>query len=254
MMILSWDLQTIMFKSPWNDGTPYTFTQTAHNQTVDKNDQLRKLFYVKNHKQTSIESALRLAQTGAVGSDYKVMDLTSGSQLPDTFHSGIVTLEAFVKDLGVNESLGLAIDSGLQIGSSSQGEKRSVDGYPSKSFSSVVASRQFYDDDGKPIHGYHDESLKSSMYKLKVKSAALRTILMNNVYTITVPGQPYLLDETAGVGSNIYLNYGRLLQHLVKVLQTLKILIDNDQESSLYIKQDISSLQGNMMCIWKSLN
>lgn len=201
------DLQTIMFKSPWNDGTPYTFTQTAHNQTVDKNDQLRKLFYVKNHKQTSIESALRLAQTGAVGSDYKVMDLTSGSQLPDTFHSGIVTLEAFVKDLGVNESLGLAIDSGLQIGSSSQGEKRSVDGYPSKSFSSVVASRQFYDDDGKPIHGYHDESLKSSMYKLKVKSAALRTILMNNVYTITVPGQPYLLDETAGVGSNIYLNY-----------------------------------------------
>jgi hypothetical protein len=117
------------------------------------------------------------------------------------------TLYGLVKGLGVNEAFGLSIDGSLQIGSSYQGEKRPADGYPSKTFSSVVASRQFYDENDKPIHGYHDESLKSSMYKLKIKSAALRSILMNNVYAITVPGQPYLLNRNAGVGSNINLNY-----------------------------------------------
>lgn len=202
------DLQSLMSKDPWHDkNKSYMYTQTAHNLTLDGEDQLRKLFHVKYHKQTSIESALRLAQSGAVGADYRVMDLTSGGQLSDTFHSGIVTLEGLVKKLGVDKAFGLSIDSGLQIGSSRQGEKRSVDGYPSKTFSSVVASRQFFDENNKPIHGYHDESLRSSLYKLKMKSAALRSILMNNVYTITVPGQPYLLDQTAGVGSNIDLLY-----------------------------------------------
>ena len=53
----------------------------------------------------------------------------------------------------------------------------------SKVFSEVVASRKFYDTDGiTPIAGYADEHKQEALYKLKIKSAALRAILLNNVF------------------------------------------------------------------------
>lgn len=208
------DLQSLILADPWNTEKEqrYTRTQTSHNFTVDAKDQMRKMFHVKAHRQTSIESALKLAQAGAVGADYKVMDLTSGNQLTNTFHSGKDTLNQFMDKLGPKETNALAIDNSLQIGAPNDGGLRGMDGYTTKVFSSVVASRQFYEPDQfgspQPIAGYHDESLTSSMYKLKLKSAALRAILLNNVYTISVPGQPYLIDVNgAGVGSNIDMDY-----------------------------------------------
>ena len=203
------NLQDMMIQDPWNSAVNqrYTRTQTAHNLTLDDRDQLRKIFHVKAHKQTSIESSLRLAQAGAVGSDYKVFDLTSGSQLPNPFHNGLETLNSFTDKIGSKEDNGLAIDNSLKIGVPTDGGSKYIDSYSTKVFSSVVASRQFYDASNKPVSGYHDESLQSGLYKLKIKSAALRAILMNNVYTITVPGMPYLIHKNAGVGASIVLDY-----------------------------------------------
>ena len=67
----------------------------------------------------------------------------------------------------------------------------------------------FYENDGvTTISSYHEESKQQALYKSKIKSASLRTILMNNVITINVPGAPYIAaQQNIGVGSNLTLNY-----------------------------------------------
>ena len=179
--------------------------------TLDSKDQARKLFHVKSYKAINIESTLKMAQSGAVGSKFEVMDLTSGDQLfgQDNFHSGKETLNNFINTaLNKSENTSFGFDDSLLIGAL---ESKEISSYPSKVFSSVVASRQFYEDDDNkvPMSGYHDENANANMYKLKIKSAALRSILTNNMFSISVPGQPYLLDANAGVGSTIKLDYAQ---------------------------------------------
>tara|TARA_B110000908_G_scaffold167945_1_gene221843 strand:+ start:3071 stop:4444 length:1374 start_codon:yes stop_codon:yes gene_type:complete len=205
------DLSTLMETVAWNKETPYTYAQTSHNTFAGSEgatqSAARTSFHVKSFSATSIESTMRLAQAGALGSEFNVLDLTSGSETQDGFHSGRDTLNVFLEDIGFLPEDGISFDDSLSIGTPNKGEF-GVSNYKSKSFSSVVASQQFYDNDGKtPLAGYHDENANFGLYKLKIKSAALRSLLMNNVFTISVPGQPYLLENRAGVGSIIKLNY-----------------------------------------------
>lgn len=205
------DLDLLMAADAWNEKNVYTYGQTSHNFTLDSKDQARKLFHVKSYKAINIESTLKMAQSGAVGSKFEVMDLTSGDQLfgQDNFHSGKETLNNFINTaLNKSENTSFGFDDSLLIGAL---ESKEISSYPSKVFSSVVASRQFYEDDDNkvPMSGYHDENANANMYKLKIKSAALRSILTNNMFSISVPGQPYLLDANAGVGSTIKLDYAQ---------------------------------------------
>lgn len=211
------DLDTLMSATSWNEDMPYTYAQGAHNtDEVSPETQQRELFHVKGYRASSIESTLRLAQAGAIGSDFQVRDLTSGSTLESTFHNSNTTLNEFISSVDPEADLGASIgyDDSLEIGPTENLIKNIAD-YPSKVFSSVVATRQFFVEEGnnRPVMaGYHDENQQEMAYKLKIKSASLRAILMNNVFTITVPGQPYIIDEH-GVGSNIMLNYAAATQN-----------------------------------------
>ena len=203
------DLATLIETTPWNEDTPYTYAQASHNEFAaanDPNEQVRKVFHVKSYAASSIESTMRLAQSGALGSLFDVFDLTAGNAIADTFHTGRDTMNSFLEDIGYTPEQGITFDDTLQIGVPNKGIFN-VGNYKSKAFSSVVASRQFYGEDEAPLAGYHDENGNLGLYKLKIKSAALRSLLMNNVFTISVPGQPYLLEERAGVGSTIQLNF-----------------------------------------------
>jgi hypothetical protein len=203
------DLSTLINTTAWNVNTPYTYAQSSHNlfAAPDNADtQIRQLFHVKSYAASSIESTLRLSQSGALGASYDVFNLTSGAETQDGFHSGRDTINQFMIDLGYDPADGIAFDDNLEIGVANKG-LLNIGSYRSKVFSSVVASRQFYDEDGSQLAGYHDENGNAGLYKLKIKSAALRSLLMNNVFTISVPGQPYLLDPLAGVGSTIMLDY-----------------------------------------------
>ena len=40
-----------------------------------------------------------------------------------------------------------------------------------------------------------------------MKNVKAKIILQNNSFTITVPGQPYLLDRFSGIGTNINLDF-----------------------------------------------
>jgi len=203
------DLDNIMTKDAWNKTEPYSYSQTSHNSSQISNKRA-EFFHVKTYKATQIESTLRLAQGGAIGSEFKTMDLTSSSQTLNGRHNSNNTLNNFIKSFeskaDLNSSVGYDWQLRFQKGST---KVKNIGEYNSKVFSEVVASRKFYETDGiTPIAGYADEHKQEALYKLKIKSAALRAILLNNVFEIEVPGQPYILDDLdIGVGSNISLNY-----------------------------------------------
>ena len=203
------DLDNMMTKEPWNKQDPYSFSQTSHNSTNISNKRA-EFFHVKSYEASQIESTLRLAQGGAIGSEFKTMDLTSSGQTQNTRHNSNTTLNNFIESIETNANLNTSIgyDWKLMFAKSATNFKNIGD-LNSKVFSEVVTSRKFYETDGEtPIAGYADEHLQEGLYKLKIKSAALRAILLNNVFEISVPGQPYLVsDLDIGVGSNILLNY-----------------------------------------------
>ena len=211
------DLDNMMKKDSWNKDIPYSYSQTSHNSvpdTVGRKGYPSSLrtdyFHVKSYEASQIESTLRLAQGGAIGSEFKTMDLTSSGQTQNTRHNSNTTLNNFIESVETNADLNTSIgyDWKLMFAKSATNFKN-IGELNSKVFSEVVTSRKFYETDGEtPIAGYADEHLQEGLYKLKIKSAALRAILLNNVFEISVPGQPYLVsDLDIGVGSNILLNY-----------------------------------------------
>ena len=199
------DLDSMMVKSPWNKEYPYAYSQTSHNQTNTQS----QLFHVKSYDASQIESTLRLAQAGAVGSEYKAMDLTSGSKTDFPWHNSELTLERLKEHTEANSDIktALGFDGELSFEGIS-GQETKIGDLSSKVFSEVVTSRKFYEIDGiTSIAGYADEHKQESLYKLKIKSASLRAILLNNVYEIIVPGQPYISGNLdIGIGSNILLD------------------------------------------------
>ena len=211
------DLDNMMKKDSWNKEIPYSYSQTSHNLIPDAvsskgypGSLQADYFHVKSYSASQIESTLRLAQGGAIGSEFKTMDLTSSSQTEKRRHNSNTTLNKFIESIESNADLNSSIgyDSQLMF-SKGNTDFKNIGDLNSKVFSEVVASRKFYDTDGiTPIAGYADEHQQEALYKLKIKSAALRAILLNNVFEIEVPGQPYLIsDLNIGVGSNISLNY-----------------------------------------------
>jgi len=203
------DLDNMMTKDPWNKKDPYSYSLTSHNSSKISNKRA-EFFHVKSYEASQIESTLRLAQGGAIGSEFKTMDLTSSGQTQNTRHNSNTTLNNFIESIETNANLNTSIgyDWKLMFAKSATNFKN-IGELNSKVFSEVVTSRKFYETDGEtPIAGYADEHLQEGLYKLKIKSAALRAILLNNVFEISVPGQPYLVsDLDIGVGSNILLNY-----------------------------------------------
>ena len=203
------DLDNMMKKDAWNKTEPYSYSQTSHNTSKISNMRA-EYFHVKSYRATQIESTLRLAQGGAIGSEFKTMDLTSASQTQNSRHNSNNTLNKFIESIESNADLNSSIGYDWQLRfQKGNSDLKNVGDLNSKVFSEVVASRKFYDTDGiTPIAGYADEHKQEALYKLKIKSASLRAILLNNVFEISVPGQPYILDDLdIGVGSNISLNY-----------------------------------------------
>ena len=212
------DLDSMMTKDAWNKETPYSYSQTAHNSVPDQTGPSTARtdhFHVKTYDASQIESTLRLAQGGAIGSEFKTLDLTSAGLTNNTRHDSKNTLNRFIESIESTSNISSTVgyDHDLQFNRSS-GVVNSVGDLNSKVFSEVVTSRKFYETDGvTPIAGYAEEYKQEALYKLKIKSAALRAILLNNVFEITVPGQPYIVPNlNIGVGSNISLNYAAASQ------------------------------------------
>jgi len=206
------DLDSMMSKDAWNKNDPYSYSQTSHNSvpdTIGPSNKRTEVFHVKSYEASQIESTLRLAQGGAIGSEFKTMDLTSSSQTEKSRHNSNQTLNEFIKGIESNADLNSSIgyDAQLIFSKGNTYGKKNIGEFNSKVFSEVVASRKFYETDGvTSIAGYADEYKQEALYKLKIKSASLRAILLNNVFEISVPGQPYIIRDI-GVGSNISLNY-----------------------------------------------
>lgn len=186
----------------WNQKSPYIYGQNATSvlrspsassaaaRTVAEN------FVVQQYSASKIESSLKLIQGGAMGSQLTTVDLTSGRRYSRS-HSGRDTAVKLIEG-SLNKTATPTIDNSLVIGNSTY-PATNIDDYPSAIFTQVVASKIF--ETG--VSGYHDENIDASKYILKLRAAALRAILLNSVYTVSVPGMPFLTSADAGVGTNI---------------------------------------------------
>ena len=229
------DLETLLTRNAWNEDFPYSYSQTAHNMVPDKispSQPRADLMHVKSFSADKVESTLRLAQSGAIGSEFKTMDVTSASYVTNKNHDSKVTLNNFINKIDTNQDINSSIgyDHNLKI------KNRDIGSLNSKVFSSVVSSSLFYEEDGKtPIAGYHEENKQEALYKLKIKSASLRAILLNNVFSITVPGQVYLIDDLdIGIGSTIALNYASPTQD-EDILKIGDLNIDKDRSGKFLV-------------------
>ena len=109
-----------MRKAAWNKSDPYTFSQSAHNQVPDQvgPDMKRsEFFHVKSYRAQKIESTFRLAQAGAIGSEFKTMDISSGSFLDNAKHDSRDTLNRLVQSVESNSDIDAAIgyDASIRV-------------------------------------------------------------------------------------------------------------------------------------------
>jgi hypothetical protein len=198
-------LETLITADAWNKENPYTYGQTSHNQTLDSNTEVRKLFNVEHFAAAKIESTLQLAKMGAISAEYNTVDVTSGEMYKYLASSDVTVgrlLDRVGQKLSPQEQNGLNFNSTMNIGTSNRGVRR-ITGYASRIFTNIAADT--YHD----VNSYNYEKEDQYRLALKMKAAQLRTVMTNNVYTITVPGVPYLINPNAGVGSNIQVNFAK---------------------------------------------
>lgn len=199
------NLETMMVDQAWNVERPYTYGQTSHNLTLDADNEIRKLFYVENFKAAKIESTLQLAQAGAISANYNTVDITSGEMYKSTQYSDINIsrlLERVGQGLSAQEANGLNFNSDMMIGTTNRGIQP-IKRYATRDFTAIAADT--YAD----TNSYSYEKNDRARFGLRMKAAQMRSVLLNNVYSATVPGIPYLIDPDAGVGSNIQLNFAK---------------------------------------------
>lgn len=192
-------------KDSWNADNPYVYGQNAHNVVLhpdnDNHDNIeRSMFYIVEHyKAQSNDSTLQMAQAGGLGSRVEFVDIYDGRTHVD-FHNGHTTLSD-IMSVELSRGSTVAPDNSLTFENSMLPET-SVDQFPSRVITQLVASNVM---DG--FNGFHDESGDPNLYLLKIKSAAIRILISNNMYQVSVPGTPYMLNELAGVGTNIDIDF-----------------------------------------------
>jgi len=199
-------LETLMVDDAWNKDKPYTYGHTSHNITLaDKSDEVRKLFNVEHFSAEKIESSLKLAKIGGITANYNTVDLTSGEMYTSLQASDIHVgrmLDRIGQRLSNQEENGLSFNSDMVIGTTNKGRQQ-LKRYATRNFTTIAADT--YED----ANSYSYEKDDRARFGLRMKAAQLRTVLLNNVYKMTVPGVPYLIDPRAGVGSNIQVNFAK---------------------------------------------
>jgi len=203
------ELDLLLSQEAWNKQIPYirsTIAPNARSNATDVEQLAAQYFHVKEFGNGEHESTFKLMMDGALGSVYDVYDVSSGSSTPFT-HSGIETLTEFYNRnrLAVPKTEEPNIDGELILGNNALGTAK-IDTLPSRGFSVIVNGFPYGKHPDSP-QGFHDEGIDRSRYLNVLKNASLRSILMNNVYNITVPGGPYIMFEDAGVGSVIELKH-----------------------------------------------
>ena len=209
-------LEKLITVDAWNKDNPYTYGQTSHNLSLDGNSEVRKMFNIEAFSAAKIESTLQLAKSGGITAEYNTVDITSGSMFKNIVSSDVTVQRLLAKvgqELGPKEQNGLNFNSKMRIGTPHRGVHR-ITRYPARIFTEVTS------DTHEDANSYSYEKNNAYRPALKMKAAQLRTAMMNNVYTMTVPGVPYLIVPTAGVGSNVQVNFAK---NTVDPLQVTKV-------------------------------
>jgi len=185
------DLQTMLAKTPWNatkKKLEYVYSTMSSN--IDDPDRPRDLLNILKWQNVGTESILDLAMAGAFGADLHTLDLTSSGTYK-TNNNTIDVVQRLFDPSQKNQSL--TIDNSMVIGEPA----KDVASYKTNFFRSIVASRVF-----DQRNGLHDHVNDGKMYRTKIQSRSIRSILLKSVVNIEVPGIPYLQEER-GVGNSI---------------------------------------------------
>jgi len=191
----------ILIDTPaWNESTPYVYganlANTATSGASLQREIQRQYFSISSMQNRVNENQLNVAQGGGLGSIFEVLDPLTGD-VYSSFHNGHTTISDIISSSFNNTEDQLVLDNKLSFTAMSHGQL-TIDNFPTRVFTQISSSA-VYDD----INGYHDESTDSSKHLLKIKAAAIRTVFAYNMTQITVPGNPYIVNNKAGVGTTI---------------------------------------------------
>ena len=210
------ELDMLLDMTPWNIQFPYLRSTVAPHDRVGATPQEKvqaKHFHVKEFAAASHESTYGLMSGGALGSTLNVIDTASGVQ-QDFRHNGRETYNRFFRlDNKLEEKQHSTLDTELKLGNSSQGVEQVAE-WSSRTFDIVANSFPFGSEASDPS-GFLEEGRDPVKYLDVLKAQALRSILMNNMYSITVPGAPYIdisSERAAGVGTVIELLHPMITQ------------------------------------------
>lgn len=201
------ELDMLLDLTPWNLDFPYLRSTIAPHERVGMTPEesiQAKNFHVKEFSASTHESTYALMSGGALGSTLNVIDTASGVQ-QELRHNGRETYNNFFKlDNILEEKKHSDLDTELRLGNSFEGVEK-VSEWSSRTFDIVANSFPFGSEASDPS-GFLEEGRDPVKYLDLLKAQALRFILMNSMYSITVPGAPYInvaRKHTAGVGTTI---------------------------------------------------
>jgi hypothetical protein len=173
-------LTDILKIQPWNK-TPFTYSQASAN--ADE----RGVFAIKSYENVETDDTLSAIQNGAVSARWEVLDI-----FKQKFNSE-PTKNYNVDKLLPNNAV---FDTKFEING------RPVTDYQPKVFYHVVASDMF----GDKFTSYHDDNNLDTLVT-KINNKGIRNAMFKNMVTIELSGLPFLINQTASVGTTINLAF-----------------------------------------------
>jgi len=184
-------IEEMMLKAPWNNQVPYRYSESFTNSDINHHSQINA-FIVQSFSAMHKENALRLVEAAAVGSNYQIIDVTSGRRETFQYNVGAVFNDLYEGNILTKEQYPVMTTD------YHRGDLQFIGSLPSKVVSRVVMNNTH----GPEFKNYVQED-EISAYRLDAVRHSLGAMLKKNSINISVPGSMFLYKENRSIGSQI---------------------------------------------------
>lgn len=185
--------EEMLTSKPWNSDNPYRYN-IAHAQSPGHNQE-NMIFNVMQYAIADKENVVKLLNTGSIGSETNVTDITSGQQIK--FHHDVDrTLVDLIEANIINSSENPIHHSFYRVASNDK-----ISEMNNYSISKIIGNNTY-----NGIRNYHEEN-NSGALKLYAMQKAINNLMFKSSINFSVHGLPYLPYENASLGRKIRFEY-----------------------------------------------
>lgn len=219
------ELKYLLDQEEYNKEYPYLYSSTS--MATEELENNVKIF---NFTTPEFNNTFKMARDGLLNSELNIFDLLSGRSNKYS-HKIKETIKNYIgKDAEplVNGILFNPMDYSQNLLNTT-----------SRSISVITSSRPFAESENMPMtepSGYHDETYNPDNHKNKLTSPALKSILLNKQYNITIEGAPTIIHQQKNlqIGSVINVEYIKLGAPQVNI-KDVNPYLDKDRSGKFLI-------------------